>query len=136
MIKRNSIRRNGLTTRELLWVDLFTKYLTYFLIITFSFAVKIIVLTHKHVMLFICTMIFSKNLNICQIKIFFFNFRDVLFWIKIQNAALIKYETFPCYNLSFLGIFYIHAQRTCFSILRKYLFVKRKRACILIAIQK
>ena len=41
-----------LNTTELFSVKCFTKYLTFFCIITFAFSAKAIVSTHKHVMLF------------------------------------------------------------------------------------
>ena len=126
----NSLRINGVTTREVLWVNLFTQYLTSLCIIVCAFAVKLTVSTHKNVMTFTFTIISPKDVNMWQIKILFFNFWYVIFWMKIQNTALFQYKTFPiciawfkyrtflCCDLYFIKIFYICAWNTCFTMLR------------------
>ena len=131
----NSLHRNLLTTRRLLWVNLFTKYLTSFCIITCAFSVKLILLTHKHVILFTCTMIFSQDVNMWQMKSQLFIFWNVIFWMKIQNAAWFQYKTFPCCHFYFLDIFYIHALSNFFAVLRRYLFVQITRACIFVVMK-
>ena len=68
VLKRNYLHRNVLTTGEVLWGKFHTKYLTYFCIITFSFSVKIIVSTHKHVITFTRTMISPKDVKMWKIK--------------------------------------------------------------------
>ena len=122
VIKRNFFHRNGLTNIELLWVNLFTKCLTSFFIITCAFAVKSIFLTQKYVISFTCTIIFSQ----------FFNLWDVIFWTKVQNTAWFQYKNFLCRKFSFLKILYIHEWITCFSIIRQYMFVQITRAYIFI----
>ena len=98
-----SLHRNGLTTIEVFWVNFFTKYLTYFCIITCSLAVKLLCqLTTCHVIYL--HNYFSKNVNMRKMKIQFFNFLNVIFWMKIQNAAWFQYKTFSCCNYSFLDI--------------------------------
>ena len=62
--------------------------------------------------------------------------KDVkMFWMKIQNAAWFQYKNFLCCNFSFLNIFYIRARRTCFSMIRQYLFVQITRAYIFVVIK-
>ena len=118
-LKSKSLHINGLKTREVLWVNLFTKYLTYLSIIMCAFSVKIVVSNHKHVMLFNCKMIFFKGVNICQIKIQNFNCWNVIFWMKIQNSAWFQYKTFLCCNFYLIVILYIHIQRTFFAMISK-----------------
>ena len=122
VLKRKYLHRNVLTTREVFWVNLLTKYLIYFFIITCASAVKNIVSTHKHVILFTCTMNFSRDVNMWKMKSNFFNFWNLIFWMKIQNAAWFQYKTFPCFKSSLIGIFYINAWRTCFAMLIKWIF--------------
>ena len=60
----------------------------------------------------------------------FFNFWNVILWMKIQNAAWFKYKNFPCCNhLLFLNLLY-SCMEDMFAILRKYLFMKLKWAYI------
>ena len=91
--------------------------------------------THKNVMSFTCTMIVSYHVNTCEMKNQNFNFWNVIFWMKIQNPAWFQYKTFLCCNFSFLNIFYIHVWRTCFFMIRKYLFLQITRAYILVVMK-
>ena len=111
--KRNSLHRNGLTTREVLWSNFFTMYLASLLMIMCEFSVKLIVSTHKHFMYFTYAMIFSKDVEMWKMNSQFFNFWSLIFWMKIQYAGWFQYKSFSCCNLSFLDILYIHAWRTC-----------------------
>ena len=135
VLKCNSLHRNGLATREVLLVNFFNNYLTSFCIIMCAFAEKLIASTHKHVILFICTLIFPRDLNMWQIKIQFINFCNLIFWMKTQNAEWFQYNTFLCCNFCFLSIFYIHAWSKCFAMIREHLFVQRTRAYIFVVMK-
>ena len=104
VLKRNTIHRNWLTTREVFRVTLFTQNLTYFFIIACAFAVILIGLTHKYAMPFTCTIILVNYVNIWQMKFQLFKCLDVIFWMIIQNAEGFKYKTFLCCNLYFKNI--------------------------------
>ena len=74
IIKCNALHRNGLTARELLWVNLFSKYLTYSIIIMSASSVKIVLFNQKHAIPFTCKMITPKYVNMWHIKSHFFHF--------------------------------------------------------------
>ena len=112
VMKRNALHINGLTTRELLWVNLFTQHLVYLCITTCTFTVILIVSTHKHVMPFTCKMISSKDVYMYQMKNQFFNWWYVIFLTKMQNTAWFQYNNFMCCSFYFLTKFYIHEWRT------------------------
>ena len=65
----------------------------------------------------------------------FFNFLNVRFWMKIQNSAWFQHNNFICCNFSFPKIFYIHAWRTCFAILKQNMFVQITRAYIFVVMK-
>ena len=101
VLNHNSLHRNVIMTREVLWVNLFTKYLVSLCIIMCAFAFTPIVSTHKHVIMFTWTMIFYRDVKMWQIKSQNFNIWNVIFWMKIQNNAWFQPKnfcvvTFPC----------------------------------------
>ena len=85
MLKSNVLHINGLTYRELLWINLSTKYLTSFYIITWAFSIKTFLSTHTHAMPFTCTIICTKYINLWLMKIQSFNCCNVIFLMKIKN---------------------------------------------------
>ena len=68
-----------LNTTELFSVKCFTKYLTFFCIITCVFAVKLIVSTQKHTISLTFNKYFSKNINMWRMKTQMFSFWNIIF---------------------------------------------------------
>ena len=111
--KRNYLHINVLTTREVLWVNLFPNYLTYFWIITCAFSGQNYCVDSQTWNVVYLNNNFSQYKNVAnENPIFQFLGCNIL--NKIQNAAWFQYNTFLCCKFSFIKSFYIHAWRTFF----------------------
>ena len=118
VLKHNYLHRNGLTSREVLWANCFTNYLKSFCIIKCVFQSNLLCQL-KNISCHLPAYLFSKDINMWKTKSKCFIYWNVIFWMKIQNAAWFQYKTFLFCNFPFLDIFYIHAWRTFFSIIRQ-----------------
>ena len=76
-----------------------------------------------------------RDINMWKMKIQNFNSWNVILWTKTQNAAWFQYNNFSRCNFYSLKIFYIHTWRTCFSMLRKYIFVQGTRDYIFVVMK-